>query len=237
MHGTSAVADEPFPEGTRSSAGQVRVLVASSDLMVSDLLTTALGVAGFDAHSSMPVGSSNSWRPDVALLEVDGADHTATMELIGRIRRANVPVAVMLRERTPSSIEMCLNAGAASVIDIESPLASLLEQLRRLTRSTACAIPESEIIPIPASATQRKFPADDPFESARRAPFNILTPRERAVLAELMEGHPAEAIARNGWVAVSTVRSQIKAILQKLGVNSQLAAVAMARQVEWWNEE
>jgi DNA-binding NarL/FixJ family response regulator len=185
----------------------------------------------------MPVGSSNSWRPDVALLEVDGADHTATMELIGRIRRANVPVAVMLRERTPSSIEMCLNAGAASVIDIESPLASLLEQLRRLTRSTACAIPESEIIPIPASATQRKFPADDPFESARRAPFNILTPRERAVLAELMEGHPAEAIARNGWVAVSTVRSQIKAILQKLGVNSQLAAVAMARQVEWWNEE
>jgi DNA-binding CsgD family transcriptional regulator len=34
-------------------------------------------------------------------------------------------------------------------------------------------------------------------------------------------------------VSISTVRSQIKSILQKLGVNSQLAAVAMARQAGW----
>ena len=48
-----------------------------------------------------------------------------------------------------------------------------------------------------------------------------------------MEGHNAEEIAKAGYVSISTVRSQIKAILQKLGVNSQLAAVAIARRTGW----
>jgi hypothetical protein len=48
-----------------------------------------------------------------------------------------------------------------------------------------------------------------------------------------MEGHCAEEIATSSFVSISTVRSQIKSILQKLGVNSQLAAVALARRVDW----
>ena len=48
-----------------------------------------------------------------------------------------------------------------------------------------------------------------------------------------MEGHCAEEIANAAFVSISTVRSQIKAILQKLGVNSQLAAVALARRAGW----
>jgi DNA-binding CsgD family transcriptional regulator len=34
-------------------------------------------------------------------------------------------------------------------------------------------------------------------------------------------------------VSESTVRSQIRSIFQKLGVNSQLRAVSLARQVGW----
>jgi DNA-binding CsgD family transcriptional regulator len=52
-------------------------------------------------------------------------------------------------------------------------------------------------------------------------------------LGELMEGHCAEEIANAAFVSISTVRSQIKAILHKLGVNSQLAAVALARRNGW----
>jgi DNA-binding NarL/FixJ family response regulator len=70
-------------------------------------------------------------------------------------------------------------------------------------------------------------------EPNRLALFSILTPREKTVLGELMEGRDAEAIARRSWVAVSIVRSQIKSILQKLGVNSQLAAAAFAREAGW----
>jgi DNA-binding NarL/FixJ family response regulator len=63
--------------------------------------------------------------------------------------------------------------------------------------------------------------------------FFTLTEREQNVLAELIEGHRAEDIAKAAFVSISTVRTQIKAILQKLGVSSQLAAVAMARRADW----
>lgn len=53
-----------------------------------------------------------------------------------------------------------------------------------------------------------------------------LTARERTVLAHLMAGLSAGEIAAVEYVAVCTVRSQIRAILQKLGVKSIPAAIA-----------
>jgi DNA-binding NarL/FixJ family response regulator len=58
--------------------------------------------------------------------------------------------------------------------------------------------------------------------------FSRLTHREALVLGALIDGLSAEEIAEAHFVALTTVRSQIRAILQKLGVRSQLAAVAVA---------
>ena len=67
----------------------------------------------------------------------------------------------------------------------------------------------------------------------RLAPFEQLSPREQQVLASVMEGLSAEAIAERDYVSLSTTRTQIRSILTKLGVNSQIAAVAMARAAGW----
>ncbi len=48
-----------------------------------------------------------------------------------------------------------------------------------------------------------------------------------------MAGRTVAEIAEVRTVAVSTVRSQVRKILQKLGTTSQLTAVAMARQAGW----
>ncbi|MGD0556011.1 MAG: LuxR C-terminal-related transcriptional regulator [Streptosporangiaceae bacterium] len=55
--------------------------------------------------------------------------------------------------------------------------------------------------------------------------FERLTNREAAVLADLIRGLDAAEIARRRPVALATVRSQIAAILRKLEVPSQAAAV------------
>lgn len=74
-------------------------------------------------------------------------------------------------------------------------------------------------------------------ERARSAGrFDELTDREARVLAALMEGLSADEIAEGHFVAVSTVRSQIRAILGKLEVRSQLAAVAAAHRAGWSRE-
>lgn len=66
-----------------------------------------------------------------------------------------------------------------------------------------------------------------------RADFERLAPRERDVLAALPEGQPAERIAVDAVVSVTTVRTRIRSVLTKLGANSQLAAVAKARRAGW----
>ena len=48
-----------------------------------------------------------------------------------------------------------------------------------------------------------------------------------------MNGLSAAEIAEQRVVSLATVRSQIRAILQKLDVTSQLAAVAMAHRAGW----
>ena len=60
-----------------------------------------------------------------------------------------------------------------------------------------------------------------------------LTVREREVLAHLMRGRTVREIATVGVVSEATVRTQVKAILAKLDVTSQIAAVGLAHQVGW----
>ena len=55
-----------------------------------------------------------------------------------------------------------------------------------------------------------------------------LTISERRVLFYLTEGCSAQRIAQELVVSVTTVRSHIGSVLRKLGVRSQLAAVAIA---------
>ena len=65
------------------------------------------------------------------------------------------------------------------------------------------------------------------------APFQDLSPREASVLDGLLDGLSAEQIAERDFVSLPTVRTQIQAVLRKLGVTSQLAAVAEARRAGW----
>jgi DNA-binding NarL/FixJ family response regulator len=66
-----------------------------------------------------------------------------------------------------------------------------------------------------------------------RERINQLTAREREVLGHLMRGHPVREIAAHGVVSEATVRTQVKSILSKLEVSSQLAAVGLAHSVGW----
>jgi two-component system, NarL family, nitrate/nitrite response regulator NarL len=60
-----------------------------------------------------------------------------------------------------------------------------------------------------------------------------LSPQEREVLRHLMAGHTVGEIAALRVVSVATVRTQVKAILAKLDLSSQLAAVAVAHRAGW----
>ena len=57
-----------------------------------------------------------------------------------------------------------------------------------------------------------------------------LTPREREILGCLQAGTRPAAIAAQSCVSIATVRTQIRSILAKLEVGSQLEAAALAHR-------
>ena len=66
-----------------------------------------------------------------------------------------------------------------------------------------------------------------------RSRVSSLSSAEEAVLRGVAIGKSNAEIARAEFVSEATVRTHVRAILQKLGVRSQLAAVARARDVGW----
>jgi DNA-binding NarL/FixJ family response regulator len=69
-------------------------------------------------------------------------------------------------------------------------------------------------------------PADDPTQML----LVSLTPRERDVLSCLADGLGRAEVAARLQVSTNTVRTHVQSILSKLGVNSCVAAVALARK-------
>jgi DNA-binding NarL/FixJ family response regulator len=207
-----------------------QVLVIGKNRFMTEWLVSVLAERGFEPR--MPASGTDlqdavEWRPQVGLLEIGQVDKKAGIELIGVVGQSDVAVAVMNDELDPLSLDECVGAGASAVIETRSRMTDLIAVLKRLTADEV--IVDSELTQL---ATDHRNRAN----ASRLAPFAMLTAREKSVLAELMNGHRAEAIAKNSRVSISTVRSQIKAILQKLGVNCQLAAVAMAREAGWEKE-
>jgi DNA-binding CsgD family transcriptional regulator len=74
-------------------------------------------------------------------------------------------------------------------------------------------------------------PGLEAASSAARVSRLRLTPKESQVLADLMAGRSAKSIARASGVSEATVRTHIRSVLAKFGVNSQLAAVVLARDL------
>ncbi|GEA86821.1 LuxR family transcriptional regulator [Cellulomonas cellasea DSM 20118] len=58
------------------------------------------------------------------------------------------------------------------------------------------------------------------------AGVQMLTPRERVVLAELAEDVTLEEIASRLWVSRNTVKSQLRTAYRKIGVSTRAEAVA-----------
>lgn len=70
-------------------------------------------------------------------------------------------------------------------------------------------------------------------DTERNALFVGLTRREAQVLRALALGASPEEVARESFVSLNTVRTQIRGVLAKLGVTSVVAAVALAYRTGW----
>jgi two-component system, NarL family, nitrate/nitrite response regulator NarL len=61
-------------------------------------------------------------------------------------------------------------------------------------------------------------------------PFDVLAPREKEVLARIVEGESTKQMARAMGISNGTVRAYVRNVLAALGAHSRLEAAAIARR-------
>ncbi|MCS5713687.1 LuxR C-terminal-related transcriptional regulator [Herbiconiux sp. CPCC 205716] len=208
------------------------------------LLFTALGnraqaraaVAGLGGDDRSPMGrlalvieaSTAAEADDFAAAGRRVAPLTATATAEPRVLVSAFALTAAAQRHDPAST----GATAATSFALALELArthGLLWPLLVLPRGELAAL----IAASPAGAVPDAL-ANRLLDSARDAdpdPFAALTPRERAVLAALLEGRSTAAIAESLFVSPNTVKSQLRSIYRKVGVRSrrdlERAAVAL----------
>lgn len=216
------------------AAGPLRLLIVEDHELLAGTLALALRHRGLEVETAAGptpgavVERTRQLAPVLVLLDLDlGPTLGSGLDLVGPLSAVGGRVVMMTGVTDRARLAACVEAGAAGIVAKTTAFEALVDAVRRAAEGETLLAPEERHALLADLRAHRRA------EGHRMAPFGALTPREQAVLAGLVAGDPAEAIAARSYVSMATVRSQIRAILLKLGVRSQLAAVAMAREAGW----
>lgn len=206
-----------------------RVLVIEEHALVALGVQLALSTRRWEVETTCGpttrevVDHARTFRPQCAMLDTHvGNGLGSGIDLIGPLVATGVQVVMLTAERRRTVLAECLEAGAVgwiakdtSIDEVDAGLGHVAAGGHLIGRTERVELLEE--LQRARASTMRT-----------RAIFDRLTRREALVLGSLIDGLTAEEIADEHFVALTTVRSQIRAVLQKLGVRSQLAAVAVA---------
>ena len=166
--------------------------------------------------------------PVLVLLDLDlGPLLGSGLDLVRLLTEVGGRVVMMTGVVDRARLGACIEAGAVGVVSKTDGFDKLVDAIRRAVAGEELLSPHQRHMLLVELQDGRRA------DTRRIAPFVALSPREQAVLAGLVAGESAEMIAGLSYVSLATVRSQIQSILSKLGVKSQLAAVALAREASW----
>lgn len=214
-----------------SDAPRVRVVIIEDHHLLAASLAAALRAEGCEVEVP-PLGDALPVRlralaPDVGLLDLDLGAHGSGEAFLPALVASGCRVLIVSATTDEAIVGGCLARGAVGWIRKTESLDRLL--------AAVLAVAAGNVVLSDAERARllRVWREHRDAESVLLAPFLRLSPRERAVLGLLMQGRSVDRIAEASYVSSDTVRTQVRAILTKLGVNSQLEAVAMATRVGW----
>lgn len=221
---------------SRSSVKQ-RVTIVDEHVLFTECLEVVLSLRGYDCRL-IPVPSSQ-WTPmallssilranaGVVILNQDLVTGRVGSRLIEPIVSSGASVVVVTEDPDRARWGEALLQGASIVLPKHSPLSAITSAIRHIHDGAPVMAREEREELLRAYHAER---ASQRELSARLARLSL---REGVILGHLMAGRPVAEIARVCSVSELTVRTQVRSILVKLGVSSQIAAVGLAHTADW----
>lgn len=213
-----------------------RVVLVDDHALFAESLELALGLASYDVRRVSPGDRSSlegltslvlRHEPHLVLLDLDLGGLGDATDAIGPLARAGANVVVVTASHDRSRWGACIAQGARTVLPKSAGLRDTVAVVRKLHTGQRVldVLERQQLLAL--------WKRDHARHGRARQQFTRLSRREREVLGELMLGHNVHEIATSSHVSDQTVRTQVKAILAKLEVSSQLAAVGLAHEIGW----
>jgi DNA-binding NarL/FixJ family response regulator len=208
----------PVPSGSTVPGSQslpaTRVVVADDDVLLREGLASLLERAGFEMAGQAGDGVElltlvRSTRPDVAIIDIRMPPAYATEGLAA---------ARTIREELPDTAIIVLSAHVE--VDEAMELLAGGERLGYLLKTRITNVAEFiDIVKLIAAGGSMVDPSlvQELFSARRRRdPLDVLSRREREVLALMAEGASNAGIATRLFVSEGTVEKHVRSILTKL---------------------
>jgi NarL family two-component system response regulator LiaR len=221
-----------LPRGVHSGPMDVlRLLIADEHQMVTEALAARLSVApglwiaGCATTSDPRLPEKARWlRPDVIIIDVEPFGF-AVGEALQRLAAAWPPahVVVVSSARNVDQAVAAARFGAAAWVSKDQGADDLETVVRGVCSGRSWFPPEmlGEIL--------RELRGDISRGREAAGSLDVLTPRERDVLACMVEGRRGRELAKELIISMDTVRTHTRGIFSKLDVHSRLEAVSLAR--------
>ncbi|WP_256638784.1 response regulator [Streptomyces murinus] len=200
----------------------VRILVCDDHAVVRAGLLALLHsapdieVVGEAGSGEEALALARKTAPDVVLMDLQLGAGIDGVETTRRLRATSPAphVLVLTTYDTDADVTRAVAAGATGYLLKAERAEDLFTAIHAAARGRPALSP----------------PVADRVMSRLRNPRPALTPRERDILAQLAQGLPNRAIARALFISEATVKTHLRRIYDKLGVDTRAGAVAVAKE-------
>ncbi|GAA2466777.1 response regulator transcription factor [Actinocorallia cavernae] len=200
----------------------VRILVCDDHAVVRAGLLALLHsapdieVVGEAGTGEEALALARKTAPDVVLMDLQLGAGIDGVETTRRLRATSPAshVLVLTTYDTDADVTRAVAAGATGYLLKAERAEDLFTAIHAAARGRPALSP----------------PVADRVMSRLRNPRPTLTPRERDILAQLAQGLPNHAIARALFISEATVKTHLRRIYDKLGVDTRAGAVAVAKE-------
>ena len=159
---------------------------------------------------------------DLAIVDMMLAELTMGDGIAGLCRSLpDVPVVILSESEDPGDMKLAITSGARGYILKTARPAALIHALR-LVLSGEAYVPPAVLNQVDAA------PPEAETEDAETSAIRRLTPREREIVDQLVEGRSNKQIAKELEINEGTVKVHLKAVLRKLGVANRTQAALLA---------
>ncbi|MDO8616000.1 MAG: response regulator [Dehalococcoidia bacterium] len=210
------------------TAGKIRVLIADDHAMVRDGLRSILSVDDIEIVGEAGTGAEaveavQTLEPDLVLMDIrmPDMDGLAATEAIKQCS-PDTSVIVVTSYESKEYLRRAIEAGAAGYLLKGTPREGFITAIRAV-RSGGSLI-DARLL----GELLHDMGLAEKFENAALDSLQSLSPREREVLALLVEGLTNKEIAQQMHYSVGTVKNVVQRVIEKLGVSDRTQAAVYA---------